>query len=169
MREDRWRKIFAAATFVLPIAFLSLVLGMTSHVEKLQGRLTSAQQDLRILQRQALSAERRISMYKDILGPIADASAINGPQNKVDLFSLVQRQLTANGMLSRVIDEAYRKDGPGDQGVKISFEGPYPSFIKTLADWRRLDVALRVKDITLAGFKEQLVRGDIVLETVVGK
>ncbi|MCF4150390.1 hypothetical protein L2W58_01035 [Dethiosulfovibrio sp. F2B] len=169
MTELSWRKVFAIATFAVPLLILSLALILTSHVERLQEELLSVQRDFDVLKRQTLSTERRISMYKEIIGPISDASVVNSPENEVDLFSLVQRQLTANGVLSRVIDEASMKGNTGDQAVKISFEGPYSSFIKTLADWRRLDVALRVKSLTFGGFKDKLVRGDIVLETVAGK
>lgn len=169
MREDNLKRFFVFIFLLLPILVIAANYFIYSYVEKLSAKTEELHGELSIYGKQLALSEEKIGFYKEIMGKLDLKSFSDVPESGVGLFSLVQRHLTSNGVLSRVIDEESRKSPQGDRGVKISFEGPYDSFIRTLADWRELDVALRVRRISLSGYGDQMVKGDIVLETVFGK
>ncbi|SMG08163.1 hypothetical protein [Dethiosulfovibrio salsuginis] len=167
MNERTMRAALFTSLFLFPLLFLGLSWFMFSRVTELGEEIGRVQKELSLYGRQVMSTERRITMYKDVLAAV-NLGTSETPESGVELFSIVQRHLTANGVLSRVIDEAGKPTPQGDRGVRISFEGAYPAFIRTLADWRQMEVALRVKQLSITG-QGDLVKGDILLETIFGK
>lgn len=168
MNDKLFKKTLYLSMFLLPTLFLGLSFHISSKLTSLAEEISLTKKELSLYGRQIRSAEERISMYKEILSKV-DVGSSDIPENGVELFSLVQRHMTANGVLSRVIDEAGQSTPQGERGVRISFEGPYPSLMRTIADWRHMDVALRVKQLSITGHGEQMVKGDILLETIFGK
>ena len=161
------RATLLVSIFLFPVLFLGVSWFISSKVTELVQEIDRVQEELSINRRQVISTERRITMYKEVLSSVNLGSS-ETPESGVELFSIVQRHLTANGVLSKVIDEAGQPTAQGERGVRISFEGSYPAFIRTLADWRQMDVALRVRQLSITG-QFELVKGDILLETIFGK
>lgn len=167
MNEKTMRVTLFISLFLFPVLFLTLSWLISSQIVGMGYEIERVQEELSLYRRQVMSTERRIKMYKDVLASV-NLGASEIPESGVELFSVVQRHLTANGVLSRVIDEAGQPTAQGERGVRISFEGSYPAFIRTMADWRQMDVALRVRQLSIAG-QGELVKGDILLETIFGK
>ncbi len=168
MNDRLFKRVLFLSMFLFPVMFLGLSLYASSKLTSIAEEISLAKKELSLYGRQVRSTEERIFMYKEILSRV-DMGSSDVPENGVELFSLVQRHMTANGVLSRVIDEAGQSGPQGERGVRISFEGAYPSFMRTIADWRQMDVALRVKQLSITGHGEQMVKGDILLETIFGK
>ncbi len=168
MNDRIFKRTLYASVFLLPMVFFVLSWYVSSKLTSMAEEISLTKKELSMYGKQVKSAEERISMYKEILSKI-DMGGSEVPENGVELFSLVQMHMTANGVLSRVIDEARQSSTQGERGVRISFEGSYPSFMRTIADWRQMDVALRVKQLSITGHGEQMVKGDILLETIFGK
>ncbi|PIE54973.1 MAG: hypothetical protein CSA35_03680 [Dethiosulfovibrio peptidovorans] len=169
--RSKW--LLASGFLLLPLALLVGATVLSREVKISRAELDQLRHQKELQQRHVLLTERRIKNYKEILGALEEARTLDVPVNDVNLFSLVQKQLTINGMLSRLIDETKGTVTTDDlhpsKGVKISFEGPYEGFIRTLADWRKLSIALRVQHLVLSQHEGNFVRGDIVLETVTGR
>lgn len=168
MNDRIFKRTLYLSVFLLPVIFLSFSWYVSSKLTSIAEEIYLTKKELSLYGRQVRSAEERISIYKEVLSKV-DMGGSEVPDNGVELFSLVQRHMTANGVLSRVIDEAGQSTPQGERGVRISFEGAYPSFMRTIADWRQMDVALRVKQLSITGHGEQMVKGDILLETIFGK
>lgn len=169
MRAENFKKLFGFVFFFLPILVTASDYFVYSYVDKLYDKAEEMRGELSIYAKQLAQLEDRIGFYKEIFGKLDLRTFTDAPKSGVELFSLVQRHLAANGILSRVIDEESSGSSQGDRGVKISFEGPYDSLVKTLADWRELDVALRLRRLSIEEYGDSMVKGDTVLETVFGK
>lgn len=170
MTEKAWKVFYVLALFLLVFFFALSFYLMGARISELQSSIKDIQGERSVYSRQTKNNSQRVKLYKEELTRFQE-DRLSIPANEVDLFSIVQKELTANGVLSRVIDQTgvQKNSKSGETAVKISFEGPYQSFIRTLADWRNLNVALRVKSAVINGYKNDIIRGDIVLEAVVGK
>lgn len=170
MTEKRLKILYVVVLLLIPLAFFMVSNSIRTEMYSLESSLKNVKKEIAVYSRQNSETSEKIRIYKKILA-LFQTDKLSVPENAVELFSIVQKELTSNGVLSRVIDQtgARRKSLQGETDVKISFEGPYQSFIRTLADWRRLKIALRVKSAVINNYKENMVRGDLVLSAVVGK
>lgn len=118
-----------------------------------------------ILSRTIRENTRLVSVYKKALAEL-ERYKLGVPVDEVDFYSNVERELTSNGILVKSIQPA--KAPAGQTAVRVQFEGLYYSILNVIADWRGLDVVVRMKDISLDSDKGGFARGSVVLESVLG-
>jgi hypothetical protein len=118
-----------------------------------------------LLSRSIRENTRLVSVYKKALSQL-EHYKLGVPEDEVDFYSNVEQQLTANGILVKSIQPT--KAGPGQSAVRVQFEGLYYSILKVIADWRGLDVVVRMREISLDSDKAGFARGTVVLESVMG-
>ena len=53
--------------------------------------------------------------------------------------------------------------------MQIDFEGPYYSFVRTLADWRDMKVAVRLTSVALNSVENGDAKGVAVIQSVLKK
>lgn len=119
-----------------------------------------------ILEQQAKEQMRQIEVYKKAIASL-EKYQLGIPQNEVDFYAWVQQELTKNGVRSNVVKPVSSPEGRS--GVQIDFEGPYYSFVRTLADWRNLKVAVRVSSVTLNSVDDVNAKGVAVIQSVLKK
>ncbi len=118
-----------------------------------------------ILSRSIRENTRLVTIFKKALSEL-DRYKLGVPEDQVDFYSNVERELTANGILVKSIQPT--KAGQGQSAVRVQFEGLYYSILKVIADWRGLDVVVRMREISLDSDKGGFARGTVVLESVLG-
>jgi hypothetical protein len=58
------------------------------------------------------------------------------------------------------------KASAGRNAVAIDFEGPYYAILETLADWRNMEVVVRVGNLSLRSSGAAMTSGNATIETV---
>lgn len=157
----------------LVLLFLFLVLGgmlfaeyrLNSTVVEERRKIDSLRKQEAILSRSIRENTRLVSVYKKALSEL-ERYELSVPVDEVDFYSNVERELTANGILVKSIQPT--KAPSGQTAVRVQFEGLYYSILKVIADWRGLDVVVRMRDISLDSDKGGFARGTVVLESVLG-
>ncbi|HPD98000.1 MAG TPA: hypothetical protein PLP89_06720, partial [Synergistales bacterium] len=56
-----------------------------------------------------------------------------------------------------------------NSAVQVDFVGPYYTVLNVIADWRRMGTAVRMIGITLSRDEPGMVKGTVVLETVLAE
>lgn len=153
--------------------FLSIVGGLAwgqyyfiSEMTVLKSSIRDLRTESMILEQQAKEQMRQIEVYKKAIASL-EKYQLGIPQNEVDFYAWVQQELTRNGVRSNVVKPIPSADGRS--GVQIDFEGPYYSFVRTLADWRNLKVAVRVSSVTLNSVDDVNAKGVAVIQSVLKK
>lgn len=151
---------------ILLVLFFGLLYGEYHYVFMMEEKKVAAR-DLRtetmILERQAQMQMRQIEVFKRGIAEL-EGYRMDIPEDEVDFYSWVQRELTKNGIRSNVVKPVAVQ--PGRNGVQIDFEGPYYSFVRTLADWRNMKVAVRLTSVALHSVEDGNAKGVAVLESV---
>ena len=132
----------------------------------LKGSIYDLKRESMILEQQAKEQMRQIEIYKKAIASL-EKYQLGIPQNEVDFYAWVQQELTRNGVRSNVVKPI--PSAGGRSGVQIDFEGPYYSFVRTLADWRNLKVAVRVSSVTLNSVDEVNAKGVAIIQSVLKK
>jgi hypothetical protein len=109
---------------------------------------------------------RQIGVFKKSIAQL-EGYQMNIPENEVDFYSLVQQEMTRNGVRSNVMKPVNVE--AGRRGVQIDFEGPYYSFVRTLADWRDMKVAVRLTSVALNSVENGDAKGVAVIQSVLKK
>lgn len=128
-------------------------------------KIDSLRQREAILSRTIRENTRLVSVYKKTLGEL-ERYKLGVPADEVDFYSNVERELASNGILVKSIQPT--QASAGQTAVRVQFEGLYYSILNVIADWRGLDVVVRMKDISLDSDKGGFARGTVVLESVLG-
>lgn len=143
--------------------FAEYRLSSTVMVERQQ--IDSLKKRDAVLSRSIRENTRLVGVYKKTLSEL-ERYKLSVPVDEVDFYSNVERELTANGILVKSIQPT--KAPAGQSAVRVQFEGLYYSILKVIADWRGLDVVVRMRDISLDSDKGGFARGTVVLESVLG-
>ena len=153
--------------------FLLLVGGLSwgqsyfiNEMSVLKSTIGDIRTESMILEQQAMEQMRQIEIYKKAIASL-EKYQLGIPENEVDFYAWVQQELTKNGVRSNVVQPIASADGRS--GVQIDFEGPYYSFIRTLADWRNLKVAVRVSSVTLNSVDDVNAKGVAIIQSVLKK
>lgn len=118
------------------------------------------------LEQQAQEQMKQIDIYKKSIARL-EKYQLGIPQNEVDFYAWVQQELTRNGVRSNVVKPV--NTPAGRSGVQIEFEGPYYSFVRTLADWRNLKVAVRVASVNMNSVDGENAKGVAIIQSVLKK
>ncbi len=160
------------SSFLVLLLFLlggALVYGEYSFgktIMELRRSIESLTVQRTVLERTAMEQTQQISVFKKALAEL-ETYQLGIPANEVDFYSLVQKEMEKNGLKSNIIRPV--KAANGRSAVEISYEGPYLSFVPTLSDWRSLKVAVRVSSVTMQGGEDLAIKGNVILESVLGK
>ncbi len=151
---------------VFALLFGGMVFGVfffTSSMEAL--RRTERELSVRSARFEQQSAERlrQIEVFKRAIAGL-ERYQLEIPENEVDFYSWVQRELTRNGVRSNVMRPA--SSPPGRSAVQVDFEGPYYAFARTVSDWRTQRVVLRLSSVTMNAVDGDTVRGVAIVESV---
>ena len=139
---------------------------LVSRIEALRG--AERELSLRAARFEQQSAERlrQIEVFKRVIAQL-ERYQIQIPENEVDFYAWVQKELTRNGVRSNVVKPA--TSPRGRRAVQVDFQGPYYAFIQTISDWRNLKVALRVSSVKMDGVDGDGARGVAIVESVLKK
>lgn len=117
-----------------------------------------------VLERSVEQKTRRVSVYKKAIADLKQYQ-LDIPLDEVDFYSNVQQQLNNNSVRSNRIRSV--KASAGRNAVAIDFEGPYYAILETLADWRNMDVVVRVGNLSLRSSSgAAMTTGNATIETV---
>lgn len=136
---------------------------LVSRIEALRG--AERELSLRAARFEQQSAERlrQIEVFKRAIAGL-ERYQLEIPENEVDFYAWVQRELMRNGVRSNVMRPA--SSPPGRSAVQVDFEGPYYAFARTISDWRTQRVALRLSSVTMNAVDGDTVRGVAIVESV---
>lgn len=148
-----------------------LVFGLVIYGEYIFSRnVIDSKKKLDTLKRNQLTLERsveqktrQVAIYKKAIAEL-EKYQLGIPEDEVDFYDKVQQEMTDNTVRSNRITAA--KAGGGRNAVAIDLEGAYYDILQTLADWRGMDVVVRVSGLSLNTGAEGLARGKITLESV---
>jgi hypothetical protein len=162
----RKRVVLITGSVFLVVAFLAgqavfsrIVTREREHIEELRTRQ-------RILELDIQNKTRLLQAYKTTLGVIGDYR-ITLPMDEVAFFSSVERELSKGGIQVNSMKPA--KAVSGNSAVQVDFVGPYYTVLNVMADWRRMGTAVRMIGITLSRDEPGMVKGTVVLETVLSE
>lgn len=163
MSLTRKDALFSLLFFLLVGGVFLCVFFLVSRVESL--RETEKHLHSRSLQLEQQTAERmrQIGVYKKAIADL-ERYQFEIPENEVDFYSWIQRELTRNGVRSNVVKPT--NSPPGRSAVQVDFQGSYYAFIRTLADWRTLKVVLRLASVTMNAADGDNVKGVAIVESV---
>lgn len=150
---------------------LILLFGLVIYGEFIFSRnVIESKKKLDTLTRNQLTLERsveqktkQVAVYKKAIAEL-EQYQLGIPEDEVDFYDKVQQEMTDNTVRSNRITAA--KASGGRNAVAIDFEGAYYDILQTLADWRGMDVVVRVSRLSLNPGGEGLSRGKITLESV---
>jgi len=152
--------------FLLIILAVLLVFGeykFSTMVIESKQKLDSLKKTSMLLERTVQQKTQQIAVYKKAIAEL-EKYQLDIPEDEVDFYDKVQQQLTNNTVRSNSIRGS--KAAKGRNAVTIDFEGPYYAVLQTLADWRNMDVVVRVSSLSLNSLQESLARGNITIESV---
>lgn len=156
--------------FLVLLAFFS---GLLYGAHRYVGETSEKKNTLQDLGTQNMALERQLQMQmRQIVVFKKSIAQLEGyqmkiPENEVDFYSLVQQEMTRNGVRSNVVKPVNVEEGR--RGVQIDFEGPYYSFVRTLADWRDMKVAVRLTSVVLNSVENGNAKGVAVIQSVLRK
>jgi len=153
--------------FILVILFFAgLIYGeywFSNTVIQSKRELDSLRRTKMVLERSVEEKTKRVSVYKKAIADLKQYQ-LDIPLDEVDFYSNVQQQLNNNSVRSNRIRSV--KASAGRNAVAIDFEGPYYAILETLADWRNMDVVVRVGNLSLRSSGEAMTSGNATIETV---
>lgn len=147
-----------------------IVYGENVYLEEmktLKGEIRTLRTQSMRLEQQAREQLKQIDVYKKAIARL-EQYQLGIPENEVDFYAWVQQELTKNGVRSNVVKPANAPPA-GRSGVQIDFEGPYYEFVRTLADWRNLKVAVRVSSVNLSAVDGENAKGVAIIQSVLKK
>lgn len=130
-----------------------------------RGKIDDLRKREALLSRSIRENTRLVTVYKKALSEL-ERYKLGVPEDEVDFYSNVEQQLAVNGILVKSIQPT--KAGSGQTAVRVQFEGLYYSILKVIADWRGLDVVVRMREISLDSDKGGFASGSVILESVLG-
>lgn len=153
-------------SFIVILFFSGLIYGeyrFSNAVIQSKRELDSLRRTRMVLERSVEQKTKRVSVYKKAIADLKQYQ-LDIPLDEVDFYSNVQQQLNNNSVRSNRIRSV--KASGGRNAVAIDFEGPYYAILETLADWRNMDVVVRVGNLSLRSSGEAMTSGNATIETV---
>lgn len=164
---------FAKKDGILFIVFLMIIGGLIwgqnyyiDEMSELKVEIRRLRTTAMKLDQQAKEQMEQIDVFKKAIAQL-ERYQLGIPENEVDFYAWTQQELTKNGIRSNVVKPATTP--AGRSGVQIDFEGPYYSFVRTLAEWRNLRVAVRVASVTMNSVDGENAKGVAVIQSVLKK
>lgn len=152
--------------FLFAVSVAALVYGQDFFMNRMLERKAES----RALRTESMTLEtetkeqvRQIEVFKKAI-TVLEGYQLGIPENEVDFYAWVQQELAKNGIKSNSVKPA--KGGQGRSAVQVDFEGPYYSFVRTLADWRNLKVAIRLVSMNLTSINGETGKGSAIIESV---
>ncbi len=150
---------------------LIILFGLTIYGEySFSLKVIESKKKLDTLKRNQLTLERsveektkQVAVFKKAIAEL-EKYQLGIPEDEVDFYDKVQQEMTDNTVRSNRITAA--KAGGGRSAVAIDFEGAYYDILQTLADWRGMDVVVRVSGLNLSSGTDGLSKGNITIESV---
>jgi hypothetical protein len=109
---------------------------------------------------------KQVTVYKKAIAEL-EKYQLDIPDDEVDFYDKVQQEMTDNAVRSNRITAAKAKGGRN--AVAIDLEGPYYNILRTLADWRGMDVVARVGSLSLSNGENGMTNGKVIMESVLKK
>ncbi len=134
-----------------------------SRIESMRGEERELSLRSARFEQQTAERLRQIAVFKRAIAGL-ERYQLEIPENEVDFYSWVQRELTRNGVRRNVMRPA--SSTAGRSAVQVDFEGPYYAFARTISDWRTQRVALRLSSVTMNAVDGDTVRGVAIVESV---
>lgn len=151
---------------ILIILFGLIIYGeysFSSLVMESKKKLDSLKRNQLTLERSVEEKTKQVVVFKKAIAEL-EKYQLGIPEDEVDFYDKVQQEMTDNTVRSNRITAA--KAGGGRNAVAIDFEGAYYDILQTLADWRAMDVVVRVSSLNLSSGGEGLSKGKITIESV---
>lgn len=151
---------------VLGVLFVGAVYGeflFSRNVIDSKNRLDGLKRNQLTFERAVEQKTQQVAVYKKAIAEL-ERYQIDIPEDEVDFYDKVQQEMTDNAVRSNRISAA--KAGGGRNAVAVDLEGPYYNILKTLADWRGMDVAVRVSKLDLDTGENGMTRGKVTIESV---
>lgn len=151
---------------VILIFFCGLIYGeykFSTSVIDSKKQLDSLKKTQMVLERSVEQKTKQVAVYKKAISQLQQYQ-LDIPVDEVDFYSNVQQQLNNNNVRSNRIRSA--RASKGRSAVAIDFEGPYYSVIQTLADWRGMDVVVRVSNMSIRSSGDSMTSGNVTIESV---
>jgi len=162
----RKRVVLITGAVVLIVAFVAGQVIFSRIVTREREQIEELRTRQRILELDIQNKTRLLQAYKTTLGVIGEYR-ITLPIDEVAFFSSVERELSKGGIQVNSMKPA--KAVSGNSAVQVDFVGPYYTVLNMMADWRRMGTAVRMVSLSLSRDEPGMIKGTVVLETVLSE